>query len=78
MEWFDEDLMPIVVKRYLSYHCNHNKTIEHMDNVRWCYVGDKDGEVQYKDKKDHGCCGSVDEIVYDGPRMVKVGFNYGH
>jgi len=50
------------------------------DNYRVCEVGDEQGEQDYQETFNLGCCGSYDEVFTheQSGRKFRFGFNYGH
>jgi hypothetical protein len=53
---------------------------EYSDNTRIAIKGDLGSELVYEDRRDAGCCGSVDVELGPSPtgRTYLFGFNYGH
>lgn len=48
------------------------------DNFRACRVGDTEGEKQFNQQRDEGCCGDFhEEIEHEGIKYF-IGFNHGH
>ena len=51
---------------------------EYMDNERVALSTDPEQVAEYNDRKENGCCGSVDRQLKIGDKVYLVGFNYGH
>jgi hypothetical protein len=52
--------------------------LEYADNVRFGWVDHAGSMAEYEDKRDHGCCGSIDMEVTINGRLAMIGCNYGH
>ena len=49
------------------------------DNFRFTPVDDSEGEDQFEEIKEQGCCGSMDSFAKDNEGHVWfIGCNYGH
>lgn len=65
-------------KRAVDQWNDENPDYEYQDNHRYAVPG-TDSEWEYEDRRNRGCCGSVDVILQcdDGCQLM-YGFNYGH
>ena len=51
---------------------------ENYDNYRFAYEDDHEGMGLYEDRKENGCCGSMDLCITINGRPAMMGCNYGH
>ncbi len=54
-------------------------TSDNADNFRAARTTDAQAVMIYNEKKDRGCCGSMDtEVKHPDGTVYMLGFNYGH
>lgn len=66
------------IDRYLKSMVNSAK-YEFVDNIRKARMDNPEEMKVYIEQMKKGCCGCVDEVMWDGDGTPYViGFNYGH
>jgi hypothetical protein len=59
-----------VLRDEYAYEC--------VDNLRVARADDAESVALYETQREHGCCGSHDEVVTVDGAEWWIGFNYGH
>lgn len=54
------------------------KGLDCVDNTRFADYHDKWETKAYRRAKHHGCCSSIDKLLFIGDRTFRLGCNYGH
>lgn len=56
----------------------HEIDLEYADNFRFGWRDHTGSMAEYENKRDRGCCGSIDVEVTINGRLAMIGCNYGH